>query len=241
MSRPAVIVMSKAPRAGEVKTRLVPPLSAEDAAALAACFFADALRLARQTAHETIVAYAPSDARATLEQILRDDDGARTHGLTARYSSEVRWLEQRGDTLGARLSSVVEQAFVLRFGPLAVIGTDSPTLPRAFVETALKSLARETADAALGPTEDGGFYVVALSRPAPKLFRAVEWSTPRAFEQTAANAARLGLRLLELPRWYDVDTHEDFLRLREELLTDADARRRAPSTCEWVRARFPKS
>jgi rSAM/selenodomain-associated transferase 1 len=229
MSRPAVIIMAKAPRAGEVKTRLVPPLSAEDAAALAACFFADALRLARHTARETIVAYAPTDARAALEQILRDDAGART------LEQRVRWLEQRGDTLGARLSSVVEQAFALSFGPLAVIGTDSPTLPRAFVKTALKSLARNEADAALGPTEDGGFYTVALSRPTPELFRAVEWSTPRAFEQTARNAARLGLRLLELPRWYDVDTRADLLRLREELFTDADARRRAPAVYEWVR------
>jgi glycosyltransferase A (GT-A) superfamily protein (DUF2064 family) len=91
---------------------------------------------------------------------------------------------------------------------------------------------------ALGPTEDGGYYAVGLRAPADGLFESVEWSTPRAYAQTARNAARAGLRLLKLPRWYDVDTPADLLRLRAELSADEAARRRAPSTYKYLRAHF---
>jgi glycosyltransferase A (GT-A) superfamily protein (DUF2064 family) len=77
-----------------------------------------------------------------------------------------------------------------------------------------------------------------MREPAPGLFDSVEWSTPRAYAQTARNAARPGLRLLELPPWYDVDTPADLLRLRAELDGDEAARRRAPSTCAWLRTHF---
>jgi rSAM/selenodomain-associated transferase 1 len=221
MSRRAIIIMAKAPRAGEAKTRLAPPLTPDEAAALAACFFADAVSLARRVTREVVVAYAPADARARLEELA--------HGAVAL------WLEQEGADLGARLSSVVARAAALDFGPLVLIGADSPTLPPPVLTSALDALAQGHADAALGPAEDGGFYAVGLRAPAPGLFDHVEWSTPRAYAQTARNAARLGLRLLELPRWYDVDTPADLLRLRAEFAADEHARRRAPATYEWLR------
>ena len=232
MPRPAVIVMAKAPLAGEAKTRLVPPLAPEEAARLAACFFADTVSLARRVARETVVAYAPAGGRAALEDALRTLAPRETG---AGAATPPLWLEQRGDDLGARLSSVAVRAAALGLGPLVLLGADSPTLPPAFLASALGALARDEADVALGPADDGGYYAVGLRAPAPGLFDAVEWSTPRAYGQTARNAARLGLRLSELPRWYDVDTPADLLRLREELLGDADARRRAPATCEWLR------
>lgn len=239
MSRPAVIVMAKAPRAGEAKTRLAPPLTRAEAALLASCFFADTVALARSFTvalarsfnAEVVVAYAPADGRATLEEALR---------VTPRGASpsDVRWLEQRGEDLGERLAGVVARAAALDLSPLVVVGADSPTLPPAFLNSALEELACGRAEVALGATEDGGYYAVGMREPAPGLFDRVEWSTPRAYAQTAANAARLGLRLLELPAWYDVDTPADLLRLRAELSSDEDARRRAPSTYKWVRARF---
>jgi rSAM/selenodomain-associated transferase 1 len=230
MSRPAIIVMAKAPRAGEAKTRLVPPLTLAEAASLAGCFFADTVTVALGVAAEVAVAYAPADGRAALEESLRaaSVEGAR----------RVRWLEQRGVDLGERLTDVVERAAAEGSGPLLVVGADSPTLPPAFHTSALEGLARGRADIALGATEDGGYYAVGLRAPAPGLFDAVEWSTPRAYAQTARNAARLGLRLLELPHWYDVDIPADLARLSAELSADEDARRRAPSTHEWLRANF---
>jgi rSAM/selenodomain-associated transferase 1 len=224
MSRPAIIVMAKAPRAGEAKTRLVPPLTRAEAAALAACFVRDACATARLAASDVLVAYAPSDGRASLEPILAD--------------APALWLEQRGADLGARLASAAAEAFAQGFGPVVLVGSDSPTLPPDFLRAALDALASGAADVTLGPTDDGGYYAVGLGRPAPRLFRSVGWSSPRALADTAANAARLGLRLAQLPRWYDVDTPADLRRLREELAADEHARARAPSTSRWLQARL---
>lgn len=231
MNRPAIIVMAKAPRAGETKTRLAPPLTQSEAARLAAFLFADTVSLALGLGAAVFVAYAPADGRALLEEIVRAALGEET-------LSDVRWLEQHGDGLGERLDGVVERACAEGFGPLLLVGADSPTLPPTFLAAALKGLACGRADAALGATEDGGYYAVGMREPARGLFEAVEWSTPRAYAQTARNAARLGLRLLELPLWYDVDTPADLARLRAELSADEDARRRAASTHEWLRAHF---
>lgn len=229
MSRPAVIVMAKAPRAGEAKTRLAPPLTHAEAARLAACLFADTVSLALGTGAVVFVAYAPADGRTSLEEVLHVS-------LREETLSGVLWLEQRGEDLGERLAEVVERAFAEGFGPLLLVGADSPTLPPVFLVSALEELARGRADIALGATEDGGYYAVGMREPAAGLFDSVEWSTPRAYAQTARNASRLGLRLLELPHWYDVDTPADLARLRAELSNDEGARRRAPSTCEWLRA-----
>ena len=227
MSRPAIIVMAKAPRPGESKTRLAPPLTLEEAAGLAASLFADTLSLARRAAAgaaAVVVAYAPADGREALE------------GLAA--GAELLWLGQEGHGLGARLSSAAGRASSEGFGPLLFVGADSPTLPPRHLTAALAALAAGRADVALGPAEDGGYYAVGMRARAPALFDSVEWSTPRAYAQTARNAARLGLRLLELPRWYDVDTPADLRRLRRELSEDEEARRRAPSTYAWLRAHF---
>lgn len=222
MSRPACIVMVKAPRDGAVKTRLVPPLSGAQAAALAACFARDVVAGLRRAAPDVIVAYAPSDGRAALETLLPSD------GLA--------WLEQRGDDLGSRLAAATAEAFARGFGPVVVFGTDSPTLPGLFVERAFALLKAGESDVVLGPTDDGGYYLVGLRRPAGGLFRNVAWSTPRALRQTADNAARLNLRAAELPPWYDVDTFPDLLRLRDELLARGEAGGRAPATRQWLLA-----
>ena len=214
--------MVKAPRAGEVKTRLVPPLTGEEAASLAASLARDTVESARRVARETVVAYAPDDGRAALEAVLK--------------SEGLLWHAQRGEDLGARIESAASYAFELKGGPVVVVGTDSPTMPPSFVSQAVASLSAGESDVALGPTEDGGYYLVGLREPFEGLFRNVEWSTPRAYRQTASNASRLGLRVLELPRWYDVDTSADLLRLRDELLSDEEARARAPHTSKWLHA-----
>jgi rSAM/selenodomain-associated transferase 1 len=231
MSNPAVIVMVKAPRPGEAKTRLTPPLTSEAAAGLAACLFADTVALALRLGAAVVVAYAPADGRAPLEESL-------LVGLGEESLSRVLWIEQRGEGLGERLDGVVARASSQGFGPLLLVGADSPTLPPALLAAALEGLTRERADVTLGPTEDGGYYAVGTRRPVPGLFDAVDWSTPRAYAQTARNAARLNLRLLELPPWYDVDTPADLTRLRAELDADEAARGRAPSTSEWLRSHF---
>jgi rSAM/selenodomain-associated transferase 1 len=222
MPRPACIVMVKAPRAGAVKTRLVPPLSGAQAAALAACFARDVVGSLRRVVPDLIVAFAPPGGRDEMESLLPFEG--------------LRWLEQRGADLGARLEAATARAFAQGFGPVVVTGTDSPTLPASFVGRAVASLAAAESDVVLGPTEDGGYYLVGLRRPAAGLFQNVAWSTPRARLETAANAARLDLRLHELPAWYDVDDFDDLLHLRDEIFKAEAARHRAPATHRWLLA-----
>ena len=221
MSRPVVIVMVKAPRAGLVKTRLVPPLSKLDAASLAACFAQDVVNNARSVVSDLIIAYAPADGRAALATLL---------------PGGLLWLAQQGQDLGARLVAAIAHAARLGFSPVIVLGTDSPTLPPAFIATARDALLTEETDVVLGPTMDGGYYLVGLRHPVNNLFQNVAWSTARAYEQTARNAASAGLRLLRLPTWYDVDTFTDLLRLRAEITSDNEARARAQATFRWLRS-----
>ncbi len=223
MSRPVCIVMVKAPRAGAVKTRLMPPLSGAEAASLAACFAKDVVANASRAVQQVVVAYAPSDGRRALEELLPHKD--------------LLWLEQRGDDLGARFEAAIRHAAAQGFSPIIIIGTDSPTLPRSFIETAIDSLAADNSDIVLAPTDDGGYCLIGFRKFTDGIFQNVRWSTPLAYRQTADNAARLHLRSLTLPRWYDVDTYADLLRLRDEVLTDEAARTLAPSTYEWLRAR----
>lgn len=217
--RPVIIVMVKAPRAGLVKTRLVPRLSAIDAASLAACFAQDVVGNALRIAPDVIVAYAPADGRAPLEGLL---------------PGGLLWFEQQGADLGARIEGAVAHAASRGFSPVIVTGADSPTLPNSFIERARDQLATGAADVALGPTEDGGYYLVGLRHPVRGLFQNIAWSTSLAYEQTARNVASLELRLLQLPTWYDVDTFSDLIRLRDEIISERASRSQAQATYRWM-------
>ena len=212
--------MIKEPRAGLVKTRLAPPLSAQETASLAACFAQDVVNSAKLAAADLIIAYTPASGRGALERFLPGD---------------LLWLEQRGADLGERLERAAAQAFDLGFGPLILLGADSPTLPHSLINTAINALSAAEVEVALGPTEDGGYYLVGLRHSTPGLFQNIAWSTSQAYAQTARNASRMGLRLLELPLWYDVDTFADLLRLRAEIFSDQEARHRAPATYRWLK------
>lgn len=212
--------MVKAPRAGAVKTRLVPPLFHAEAATLAACFAQDTIRSVQPIVTDLIVAYAPPDGRSAIEKLLKNDS--------------VLWLEQRGEDLGARLQAATEYAASLGYGPIVVMGTDSPTLPASFIESAINSLSAGESDIALGPTDDGGYYLIGLRQYVSDLFYNIALGTPLAYEQTLRSAAGLSLRTLELPRWYDVDTASDLKRLRDEIFTSEGARAQAPATYQWL-------
>jgi rSAM/selenodomain-associated transferase 1 len=223
-SQPVVIIMVKAPRPGAVKTRLTPPLPPDRAASLAAAFAQDVAAIARLVCGRVLVAYAPADGQATLAPLL----------------PEVSlWSEQQGMDLGARMENAMSYAEAQGFGPLVVIGTDSPTLPPSYLQTAFDTLMSGDADMTIGPTDDGGYYLIGTRRHIPGLFDGVAWSTPSACAQTIANAQRLGLRSLSLPPWYDIDTFDDLVRLRNEFKDDESRRLRAPKTLAWLQADPP--
>jgi len=206
-SRVALCIVAKAPEAGRVKTRLCPPLSPDEAAELSRCFIRDKVAQVREVARaEPFVAYAPENALDAFQELAA--------GFTL--------LPQRGGDLTARLLSVLERLFAEGFQAAVLIDSDTPTLPTALLERAVTLLASHEHDLVLGPSEDGGYYLIGLRRTHPELFEGIAWSTPVVFEETLRRARALGLRALRLPPWYDVDTGADLARLTAELAAGGD-------------------
>jgi hypothetical protein len=184
-----------------VKTRLCPPLTPDQAAALARCFLQDRLeQLGGVAAASPLVAFTPADLEAELRGLL---------------PAGVRLVAQEGADLGIRLDRVLTDLLAGSGAGAIAIDTDSPTLPTDYVRQACAHLAEATADVVIGPSEDGGYYLIGLRQPAPALFDAMPWSTAAVFDETVARTRRLGLRLAALPPWFDVDRAEDLSRLRE--------------------------
>ena len=203
MSRPAVLVMARAPRPGEAKTRLEPLLGPEGCARLQAALIARAVGWAREVGGEPWVAYTPADAR--------DEVAAHAPGATL--------FSQEGGDLGARLADATSRVLAERGGPLLTVGTDLPTLRARHASAALDDLAAGC-DVSIGPAADGGYYLVALREPQPALFDLPPeaWSGPQVFELTIAAARRAGLELGMLRLEIDLDTPAD---ARWLLLDDA--------------------
>lgn len=216
----ALIVFAKVPRPGEVKTRLTPVLTPAEAAQLYAAFLRDALQqYARLTA----------DVRLYLGPPTPDDGiGAALGGLPEGVTVHT----QAGEGLGARMATAFDATFDAGYTRAAVIGTDHPTLPDAFVRQAFASLA-PSESVCIGPSEDGGYYLLGMSDFYPVLFEDMTYSHPRVFTDTLARTARTRARLTVLPRWYDVDTPQALRRMLDDL---SDARVDAPHTRDAVAA-----
>lgn len=198
----ALIVFAKVPEPGAVKTRLAPPLSLEGAADLYGAFLADALAaFAAPGAFGDGVDVAvrlhlaPSDAPLPAGLV---PDGVTVH-------------TQRGDGLGARMAQAFAEAFAAGYDRVVIIGTDHPTLPLSSVGDAFRALAAPST-VALGPSDDGGYYLLGLNRPFPSLFE-MTYSHAGVFEATLARAVEAGARPVVLPPWYDVDDAASLARL----------------------------
>ncbi|MBV9131566.1 MAG: TIGR04282 family arsenosugar biosynthesis glycosyltransferase [Chloroflexi bacterium] len=200
--RRALIVVGKAPVAGHTKTRLVPPLSSADAAELYAAFLLDTLSLAHDLGWE----------RVSLIHPRGDGDRLR---LLARG---VELVEQPGDGLEHALASAFEHHFKLGDEAVILIGSDSPTLGLEPIRAAEAALLRG-ADLAIGPTVDGGYYLIGMRQPHLGVFEHIAWSTPRVFGQTLERAAHLELKVCSVAQWYDVDGPADLARLQHDLAT----------------------
>ncbi len=200
--RRALIVVAKRPQAGQTKTRLCPPFSPQQAARLYSSFIADTLALmTRVDSVDPIVAYAPPSA----EEYFRE-----------RVTSGFSLLPQVGNTLGQRLDQVLSRCLSMGYDQVAVMNSDSPTMPPQHLRQAFAHLEKPTVDVVLGPTDDGGYYLIGLKRPCPRLFD-VTMSTPTVLQETLALARAEGLHVECLPTWYDVDTVRDLSRLIAEL------------------------
>jgi rSAM/selenodomain-associated transferase 1 len=188
--RPVIILFSKAPVPGRVKTRLQPALSAEEAASLHTAFVWDMIELLQSLSAAVLELHTdiPTDAWADA-------------GVAQRIQFEGGLQLKMLHSLEEALSSGHPRALV--------VGSDAPTLPVGHIAALLAS----QADVALGPTDDGGFYAISCGRTHPDMFRDVEWSCPSTLDQTVRAIQACGLTVEIGRRWFDVDEIEDVDRL----------------------------
>jgi rSAM/selenodomain-associated transferase 1 len=245
----ALAVMTKAPRAGDVKTRLVPPLTQDEAAQANSAFLrdiADAIHdvvgcsgrpvsdmtpvcqtSQRRASHReatTAIAlgvgvYTPPGAEAAYENILPE---------------EFFLIPQRGDHFGDRLIFAAEDLFKVGFASVCLINSDSPTVPTESFAQAVKLLRLPGDRIVLGPCDDGGYYLIGLKSLHHELFEQIDWSTERVFEQTRQRAGEIDVEVKLLPVGYDVDDRVTLRRLCGELLGENSRDSLARNTRKFV-------
>ena len=199
--------MARVPGVEPVKSRLHAALTEACATELYRCFLLDRLDgLAALPGVTPIVAFTPASARAQM---------------AALAPPHVRLMAQEGVDLTARLTRLFERLLGEGHAAALAMDSDSPTLPMGYVDDGARMLARHEADVVIGPSDDGGYYLIGLRRPEPALFERMPWSTPEVSAITVARARTLGLRVRLLPPWFDVDTAADLARLREALAAGA--------------------
>ena len=202
----ALGLMAKAPLAGEVKTRLVPPLTPEEAAALNVCFLRDMAAninsLSETECSTGLVVYTPPGSESAF-------DGVVPEGF--------KLLAQRGAHLGERLCNATEDLLYQGYDSVCLINSDSPTLSQSILIRAIQSLASDGDRVVLGAAEDGGYYLIGLKHAHRNLFNEIAWSTSDVLARTKQRAAEIDLPVELLPPWYDVDDAETLSRLCKEL------------------------
>ena len=214
--------MAKLPGLEPVKSRLHRSLEPEMATLLYRCFLLDRLdELATLPGVGPVLAFSPPWAHRAGE---RPGPARLSAGGSARRRP------------GARMSNLLEGLLADGHPGAVVMGADSPTLPIAHVAEAARVLAEGAADLVIGPTEDGGYYLIGLRRAQPALFSAMPWSTDRVMALTTARARRLALRTHVLPAWFDVDTESDLRRLRDDLRSGTPGPRRTARCVQAIYA-----
>ncbi|MEO6802955.1 MAG: TIGR04282 family arsenosugar biosynthesis glycosyltransferase [Granulicella sp.] len=203
----ALAVMAKAPRPGKVKTRLCPPLTLEESAALNICFLKDTTeniaRVASGGRSAGLVCYTPAGDEALFEGILPDN---------------FSLILQRGDGFGERLLAATDDILACGFGAVCLIDSDSPTVPSTAFEQAVVELNHPGDRIVLGGSNDGGYYLIGLKLPHPEPFQNITWSTSAVLAETIAAAEAARIEVVQLPLWYDVDDSESLAILKGELL-----------------------
>jgi rSAM/selenodomain-associated transferase 1 len=234
IERCAIAVMAKAPRPGQVKTRLAGALSPEAATDLSASFLRDItenIRLAgRVGAVDPWIAYAPAGQEMLFHGILAD-------GTQLALADGVIEAPAAVQGFGLCLLHAARALFEHGYGAVCLLNADGPTLPTAMLELAARALAVPGDRVVLGPAEDGGYYLIGMKAPHPALFADIAWSTDVVAAQTRERVRSAGLALVELDPWYDVDDGAALQRLIAELSAPADGTGyAAPATAACLRS-----
>jgi rSAM/selenodomain-associated transferase 1 len=220
--RRALGIMTKAPQAGKVKTRLTPPLTAAESAEINSCFLSDLARSIKLASLQSpslgVGIYTPIGAESAYENILPDS---------------FFLIPQRGDSFGERLAFATEDLLKVGFEAVCLINSDSPTVPTSSFVEAVEELMKPGDRIVLGPSDDGGYYLIGLKKLHRRIFEEIDWSTKHVFDQTRQRAAEIGLDVHLLPHGFDVDDSKTLRRLCDELLGEATAA--APSTRNFLK------
>jgi uncharacterized protein len=211
-----LVIMAKAPRPGAVKTRLAPCLPLQAVIAFYCCLLDDTLRLARSLGDVDVAIMCPHSDVNELAQLA---------------GNEATVVAQKGEGLAAALTSVFAH-FAADHQRIIAFNSDSPHLPRSVLAHAFETLA--THDVVVGPTHDGGYYLVGAKSSHPALFARDGMGTSSALERLLSRARALELSLGFVDPFYDIDVADDLTRLAAELRVAPD---RAPRTAAWLRER----
>ena len=202
--------MAKASQPGRAKTRLCPPLTPDEAAAFNTAFLKDVVdNVARSSAGRTVaiyMAFGPPGSEPFFERELPEGVGLIE-----------TWRPNFGDCLREATETMLD----LGHATACVLNSDSPTLPSALLAETYAALEAPGDRAVLGPSTDGGYYLLALKALHRRMFEDVAWSTERVAAQTLERAGELGLEVVRLPAWYDVDDAEALRTVAGELLFGA--------------------
>ena len=186
-------VFAKAPLPGQVKTRLVPPLTPDQGAELYRCMLLDTIAQVRTLPVDIVIFYHGDEC------------------FFRALAPDVLLLPQQEGGLGERLESAFTALSFLGYRTRVAIGTDAPDLPLGYIEEAFR-LIESGSDVVFGPAEDGGYYLVGLEGASGGIFRDIPWSGPQVLAVSRQRAREAGFVEALLPTWYDVDSYEDLLR-----------------------------
>src|SRR5262245_16007083 len=206
----AMGVMMKTPRNGFSKTRLSPPLSAEEAANISRCFLKDVSAAIEALSHEDpfavgVAIYTPVGTEAVLGELLPPG---------------FKMIAQREGGLGTRLLGATEDLFSVGFSAVCLIASDSPTLPFHYLQDLATFLKEPKDRMVIGPCWDGGYYLLGLRHAHTRLFENITWSTDRVYGETIERSKEINLPAVTLPVWYDVDDQFSLNRLLSELFPE---------------------
>ena len=203
MNPNALVIMAKEPRVGSTKTRLCPPLSQEEAAAISEALLQDTIRIILDIdGLDLAIAITPPESEAYFKGIALED---------------TVLIPVEGVDIGECQLLSLDRLLKMGYQKVFALNGDSPSLPVEYIQQAIQGL--EDHDMVLGPTEDGGYYLIGFKEAHPEIFDGVEWSTERVSTQILQIASKLNMSVEKLPPWYDVDTVSDFDKLQVELIS----------------------
>lgn len=214
----ALILFARVPRIGHVKTRLHPDLDLETICDLYKCFLKDSIEnLCAVAGADLFIGASPPDGLGYFDEV------AASRGITV--------FPQEGDGLGDKMRAAFCRRFAEKYDKIAIMGSDSPSLPCSYIETAFRS----SKDVVLGPGADGGYYLIGMNRRLTEVFDGVPWGSERVLKATLERVQKVGATLELLPLWYDVDTAEDLRFLKTHLALQAHCgNHRCGSTSEFL-------